>query len=217
MKTKEKDFIEIDYIGKIKDTGEIFDLTIEKEAKDLKVYNPKGEYKPLIICLGKNDVVQGLDEQLIGKETNKQYAIEVPPEKAFGKKNPKLLKIVSTNIFLKQKINPVPGLQINLGNMVGTIRTVTGGRTIIDLNHPLAGKTLTYKVKINRIITDEKEKLEGFLKLHLNLKESNFSIKDKTATINHEIPKELSKIFEKEIKTLIPTIKHIKFKTTTKG
>lgn len=216
MKTKQNDFIEIDYIGTIKETGEIFDLTIEKEAKDLKVYNPKGEYKPLILCLGKEDVVKGFDEQLIGKETNKQYTIEVPQEKAFGKKNPKLMRIVSTNIFRKQKINPVPGLQVNLGNMIGTIRTVTGGRTIIDLNHPLAGKTLVYKVKINRIIKDDKEKLEGFLKLHLNLKEIKLSLKEGKAEIDKEIPEEFSKQLEKEIKTRIPTIKHIKFKTTTK-
>jgi len=216
MKTKEKDFIEIDYIGKIKETGEIFDLTIEEEAKNLKVYNPKGEYKPLIICLGKKHVVSGLDEQLIDKEINKEYAIEVPHEKAFGSKNPKLMKIVSTNLFLKQKINPVPGLQVNLGNMIGTIRTVTGGRTILDLNHPLAGKTLIYKVKINKIITDDKEKLEGFLKLHLGLKKINISIKEGTATIDKEIPEELSTRLEKEIKEVIPTIKHIKFKTTTK-
>lgn len=216
MKTKQNDFIEIDYVGTIKEIGEIFDLTLEKEAKDLKVYNPKGEYKPLIICLGKRDVVQGLDEQLIGKETNKQYTIEAPPEKAFGNKNPKLMKIVSTNIFRKQKINPVPGLQVNLGNMIGTIRTVTGGRTIIDLNHPLAGKTLVYKVKINRIIKDDKEKLEGFLKLHLNLKEIKVSLKEGTAEIDKEIPKEFSEHLEKEIKERIPAIKHIKFKTTTK-
>jgi FKBP-type peptidyl-prolyl cis-trans isomerase 2 len=216
MKTKEKDFIEIDYLGKIKETGEIFDFTQEKEAKNLKVYNPKGEYKPLIICLGKRNVVQGLDEQLIGKEPGKEYTIEVPPEKAFGNKNPKLMKIVSTNLFLKQKINPVPGLQINLGNLIGTIRTVTGGRTIIDLNHPLAGKTLIYRVKINRIIKDDREKLEGFLKLHLGLKEIKLSIKEETAEIDKEIPEKLAKNLEKEIKEVIPTIKHIKFKTTNK-
>lgn len=217
MKTKEKDFIEIDYVGTIKETEEIFDLTIEKESKNLKVYNPKGEYKPLIICLGKNDVVEGLDKQLIGKEINKEYTIEVPSEKAFGKKNPKLMKIVSTNLFRKQKINPVPGLQVNLGTMIGTIRTVTGGRTIIDLNHPLAGKTLIYKVKINKIITDDKEKLEGFLKLYLSLKEADVSLNEGTATINKEIPKEIVENLEKEIKERIPTIKHIKFKTTNKG
>ena len=217
MKTKEKDFIEIDYVGTIKETEEIFDLTIEKEAKNLKVYNPKGEYNPLIICLGKNDVVEGLDKQLIGKEINKEYTIEVPHEKAFGRKNPKLMKIVSTNLFRKQKINPVPGLQVNLGTMIGTIRTVTGGRTIIDLNHPLAGKTLIYKVKINRIITDDKEKLEGFLKLYLSLKEADVSLNEGTATINKEIPKEIVENLEKEIKERIPTIKHIKFKTTNKG
>ena len=216
MKTKEKDFIEIDYVGTIKETEEIFDLTIEKEAKNLKVYNPKGEYNPLIICLGKNDVVEGLDKQLIGKEINKEYTIEVPHEKAFGRKNPKLMKIVSTNLFRKQKINPVPGLQVNLGTMIGTIRTVTGGRTIIDLNHPLAGKTLIYKVKINRIITDDKEKLEGFLKLYLSLKEADVSLKEGTATINKEIPKEIVENLEKEVKERIPTIKYIKFKTTNK-
>jgi len=216
MKTKEKDFIEIDYVGIIKESGKVFDATKKEDVKDIP-HNPKAEFKPLILCLGQNQVIKGLDENLINKEVGKEYEFEISSEKAFGPKNPKLIKIVSTNILKSQKIEPYPGLQLQLGNFLATVRSVSGGRTTLDLNHPLAGKTLLYKVKINRILKDEKEKLEAFLKLHLNLKDIEITVKNKEYTVERELPKEIADILTKKIKEIIPSIQTIKFKTTTKA
>lgn len=211
MKIKKGDFIEIEYTGKIRETEKIFDSTDEETAKKAGIHQKGTKYKPAIICVGEGELVEGLDEALDGKETEKNYKIEVPPEKGFGKKNAKLMKIVNTNIFIKNKINPFPGLQVNIDNMIGTIRTVTGGRTIIDFNHPLAGKNLEYDVKILRKVTDDEEKLKGILITNIAVEEPDVKIENETAKIKSEIPDVFKKKMEEKIKKLIPAIKKVEY------
>src|SRR3989344_5140894 len=146
MKTKKGDFIEIDFVGKLKEENIIFDLTDAKVAKENNIYHDDHPYKPIIICLGKKDVIKGLDDFLLDKEADKEYEIEIKPEDAFGKKQQELIKLVPTSVFTKQNIQPFPGLQVNLNNIPAIIKTVSGGRTLVDFNHPLSGKTLAYKI-----------------------------------------------------------------------
>lgn len=74
MTLKKGDFIEIEFIGKIKESHIVFDVTNEQDAKKYNLYNPKIKYSPLIICIGENNIVKGLDEFLICKEI-KDYTI----------------------------------------------------------------------------------------------------------------------------------------------
>jgi len=209
MKTKKHDFIEIGYVARIKENNQIVDLTDEKTAKENNIYNSNFKYKPLILCIGQGHVIQGLDEDLENKEIDKEYEVEVKPEKAFGKKDPKLLKLVNTNKLRKQNINPFPGLHIALDNYLGIIKSVTGGRTLVDFNHPLAGKNIIYKYKINKIVTDDKEKLNALLELSYG-KEIKFTLENNIVEI--EAPK--IKEIEDKIMALIPSIKEIKYKKT---
>jgi len=165
MKIKKRDFIELDFIGRVKENNQIFDLTEEKVAKENDLYNEKQKYGPLKICVGEKQVVKGLDEFLEGKETGKNYTISLKPEEAFGKKNPKLMQLIPLRSFKKHNIKPQVGLQINMDGMMGIVRSVSGGRVIIDLNHPLAGKEVTYEIKIKRVMTDVKEKIQTILDL----------------------------------------------------
>lgn len=214
MKVKKHDFIEIEYIGKIKETDKIFDLTSEKLAKEKNLYNPNIEYKPKIICVGENFIIPGLDKRLIGKETNKTYTLEIPAIEAFGKKDPKLIRLVSTSKFKDKNIRPFPGLQLNIDGFIGTIRTVSGGRITIDFNHPLAGHNLIYEIKINKIIKDIKTKLKSIVKLFF--KKEEVELKEDLAIIKADIPEKLQKILEDKIKKLIPKIKKVKFEKETK-
>ncbi len=210
MKTKLGDFIEIDYTGKLKEENIIFDVTNEDTAKQNNLYHENHVYKPIIICLGKKDMVKGLDNFLVDKEQNKEYELEVQPEDAFGKKHQELIKLLPISAFTKQNIQPYPGLQVNLNNLTAIVKTVSGGRTLVDFNHPLAGKTLIYKVKINRIITDTKEKLSSILEQVT--KDFSVEIKEKEAIITSDIKdKKLQKELEKEIKDRISGISNIVF------
>ena len=210
MKVEKGNFIEIDFIAKIKDENKIFDLTNEEVAKKEKIYNKNFSYKPLIICLGENHLLKGLDKALIGKEVGNEYTIDVSAEEGYGKKHAQLIQLVSTNVFTKQNIKPFPGLQVQIDNMFGLIKTVSGGRTLVDFNHPLAGKTLEYKVKILRIIQDDNEKIKSLLNLMLK-KEIDFKFESENLTINEKIPKEAHEFVEKEIKRLITSVKKVNF------
>ncbi len=149
---KEKDFIELEYTGKLKEDNIIFDTTDEKIAKENGLFDEKAEYKPIVICIGQGQIIKGLDNALPDKEPNKPYTIEVNAEEAYGKKNAKLIQLISTSKFLKQNIQPMPGLQVNIDGTMGIVKTVSGGRTLVDFNHPLAGKDLTFKIKLVEIV-----------------------------------------------------------------
>lgn len=210
-KVSKHDFIEIEYIGKIKEDNVVFDTTYEKVAKENNLENTS--YEPVIVCIGEEQLLKGLDKNLEGKETGKEYDIEIKPEDAFGKRNAKLIQLISTNKFKQQKIQPMPGMQLNIDGVVGTIKTVSGGRILVDFNHPLAGKELLYKIKINKKVTDDKEKLKGYLKLSLGTKDLDIELSNNNAKVSlkKEIPKEAQENLSKKITELIPNIKKIEF------
>src|SRR3989344_580469 len=115
------------------------------------------------------------------KEVNQEYTVEISPEEGFGKKDPKLIRIIPSRIFKEKNINPFPGLQVNIDNIIGTIRSVSSGRIIIDFNHPLAGKNLIYQIKIIKKIETNQEKTSALLEPHL--KDYEIELKDTELTI----------------------------------
>ena len=207
---KAKDFVEVSYVGRIKGTNQIFDLTDLDLAKKEGIFNPNANYGNKIICLGEGFILKELDNQLIGKEIGKNYTIELTPEKAFGIKDPSLVKIIQTNLLHQQKIRPFPGLQINASGLLGTIRSVSGGRTTIDFNHPLASKNIIYEIKIEKLVTENKEKLSALLLNVLGLINKDYEIKLENnkaeIKLKPKIPEETKEEFKVKAKELIPEL-----------
>lgn len=205
------DFIEIEYTGRIKENGIIFDTTDEKLAKENELHGH--DFGPVIICVGEGHVLPGIDKSLEGKESGNHYDLSVNPEDAFGSKNAKLIQLIPTNKFKQQNIQPMPGMQFNVDGMVGTIKTVSGGRTLVDFNHPLAGKELLYKVSINKKIVDDKEKLQSLLKVSLGTKDFSVDLTGDNAviTLKAELPKPVQEELSLKAKELIPAIKKVDF------
>jgi len=215
-KIKKGDFVEIEYTGTIKDSNIVFDTTNEDIAKKEGFFNPKHSYGPVIVCIGQNQLLKGLDEFVEGKDVGVEYEVFVKAEDGFGKKDAKNMKLVPSRIFTKQKISPVPGLPVNIDGIYGVIITVTGGRTIVDFNHPLSGKELIYKCKVNKIVRDSAEKLGAFLTAELGLKKADFeaSVREGRAVVKAEklkLPEEIKAIIEKKISELIPEVKSVEF------
>jgi len=212
---KKGDFIEIDYVGRVKSTNQIFDLTDKKTAKENNM-NIEKELKPIIICVGEKNLLKDIDNNLIGKEIGKEYEIDVKPENGFGKRDPRLMKLINVNVFKKSNIMPVPGLQVNIDGMLGTIRSFSGGRVIVDFNHPLADRELVYKIKIVREVKDVKEKLDACMKF-MNLLDDKFTISldNNQAKIIMEasLPDPLKEALKKKILELVPEIKSLELDT----
>ncbi|RLJ02416.1 MAG: peptidylprolyl isomerase [Candidatus Aenigmatarchaeota archaeon] len=199
---QEGDFIEIDYVGRIKDTGEIFDLTDEKLAKEKGIYNEKIKYKPAKIIVGEKFVIEGLDEILKEMKVGEERTVTIPPEKGFGNRDPKLVKVISESELRKQKIVPVPGMILDFGNMKARIQSVNSGRVRVDFNNPLAGRDLEYKIKINRKIEDKEEKAkiiaEFFGGEELKTKiDENKVIVEEEKQIPEEIEKKIAELIKK--------------------
>lgn len=206
MAVQKGDFIEIEYTGRLKEGSIVFDTTSEQVAKDNDIYNKNAEYEPAIVCLGEGQIVAGLDEMLEGKEPGR-HVIELPPEKAFGKKNAKLIQMVPQKKFTDHQIKPFPGLQINIDNMMGTIKTVSSGRVLVDFNHPLSGKDVIYEIEIKRTVTDKKEQISSLLKLILGIKDAKIEMSGSKAKIEikPKLPQQIKDALQKKIKELTGT------------
>ncbi len=210
---KKHDFVEIEYTGRIKEEGTIFDTTEEKIARENGAYNKNADYSPAVICVGENNILKNLEEQMIGKETGKEYTFEISSDNAFGKKDAKFIQLIPMSKFRQQNIHPVPGLQLNIDGVFGVVKTVSGGRCLVDFNHPLAGKDLIYNIKINKIIDGSKEKIKSLLKMHLHIKDAEIELKEGSADVNlkENMPKQAQEEFKKIVERTIPGIKNVNF------
>ena len=218
---KEGDFVKLDFTGKVKPEGYIFDTTSKEVAQQNGLYNPGISYGSVTICVGKGMVLKGLDTSIAGKEFGFDGKIDVVPEDAFGKKDPKLLRLIPASKFKSHNVKPQPGLQVEIDGMIGFIKTVTGGRVIVDFNHPLSGKELEYDVKILNKVDDKKEQVSSILTMKLNLKPDNYvvNVSENKCTIElkglPDIPKEISDNISKFIKEWT-SLSDVSFSTSSK-
>jgi len=162
---RQGDFIKISYTAKLED-GTVIDTTDEKLAKEYGLYDENGRYGDIVIVVGEGNVVKGLDEQLVGKEVGFKGEIVVPPEKAFGKYDPKKRELVSLRKFPER---PKPGQRVRIGNRVGTVERVIGRRVLVDFNHPLAGKTIVFEIEIKEKIEDLAEKVKALFVMYTGM------------------------------------------------
>jgi len=211
MPIKKKDFIELEYTGRLKDGNDVFDTTDEKTAKDAEMHNPNAMYGPVVICVGENHVLKGLDAAIESKEIGK-HKIELTADKAFGKKDAKLIQMIPLNKFNEHEVRPFPGLQINIDGVMGTVKTVSGGRVLVDFNHPLSGKDVVYEFKINKVVADKKTQIDALMKLLLGVKNAGITVQgdDAKITLKAELPKQFAEELAKKIAELTG-IKKIEF------
>lgn len=222
MAIKDNDFVEIDFTGKIKETGQIFDTTIKKVGIEGGL-DPNAKYESSILCLGRGYIFEKIENSIKDSDIGKEIKIELSPEEGFGKKDAKLIQTMPTSAFRKENIQLRVGLNVTVNDKLGIVRTINGGRCMIDFNHPLSGKDLIYEVKVLKKIVDNKEKVSHIIKTELRiddfkLEESKLSTgegkkpspieKEKIITITFE--DKISKLLTAEMKkVLIEKIKEI--------
>ncbi len=202
METVQKnDFVEIEFTGLA--NNEIFDTTSKEEAKKMGL---DANVKPIKISIGNEMILKSFDEYLAGKELNKKYSLVLSPEKAFGKRQPSMIKTMPIKVFLEKNMHPVPGMTIQLDQYVAKILSVSGGRVIIDFNNPLAGKEITYNFEIKNRINDEKEKINSLQEFFFRDK-FDFEINDKKIIFKNKKPDEKDPLGEKKLSFLIEVFK----------
>jgi FKBP-type peptidyl-prolyl cis-trans isomerase SlyD len=129
-----------------------FEYTLSDENGKV-IESNKGQ-EPVTYTQGENQIIPGLEKGLSEMDMNEEKNIRVDPEDAYGPVNPKAFKEV-----LKTEI-PEKGLKV--GTMLHArgpkgedfsvrVHEIKDESVILDLNHPLAGKTLSFDVKVLNI------------------------------------------------------------------
>ncbi len=141
MAIKKGDKIKVDYEGSFED-GTVFDSS-EKHGQ------------PLEFEAGAGMVVPGFDDAVMGMEKGDEKEITLQPEKAYGQKNPRLIQKVPQEKLQGDeeiKLGMLLGVTTPQGQQIpAQVTEVTDTEITLDLNHPLAGKVLKFKIKIVEI------------------------------------------------------------------
>ena len=139
MAIKKGDIIKVEYEGRLEDRT-IFDSTELQSGEPLKFE------------VGSSVLIQGFDKSVIGKNVGDEYDIILSASEAYGEIDPLLVQTVSID-QLPEDLDPEPGMMLGVGDANGThsmawVKVVDKEFITIDMNHPLAGKTLNFKIKI---------------------------------------------------------------------
>ena len=130
--------VKVEYTGTFED-GTVFDAS-EKHGK------------PLEFEVGAGQVIKGFDEAVVGMEKGEEKEITLQPAEAYGDVNPEMQKEIPRENLPKDQ-EPKEGMMLALGlpngqQMPAKIVKVDDKNVTIDLNHPLAGKVLKFKIKV---------------------------------------------------------------------
>lgn len=137
-KIKKGNKIKVEYTGSLED-GTVFDSSEKQGA-------------PIEFTVGEGQVIQGFDDAVVGMEKGEEKEITIPPEKAYGNYHSELVKELAKDCFPEKQeftvgmifvMNTQEGKQIPF-----RISKVTDNTVTVDLNPPLAGKTLVIKLRI---------------------------------------------------------------------
>ncbi len=210
---KEGDFVLIDFVGRVKLTNDVFDLTDEETAKKEGIWSKEQKYGPAFVIIGAKMVVPGVEKRLKEMKVGEEREFEVSPKEGFGMRDPKLIRILNINNFYRNKINPVPGAYVNIDGKNARIQSVSGGRVRTDFNSPLAGKQLVYRLKIVERITDTKEKVKRIMdQYRIGFEEIIVENERVTIESGKELPEMLRKMVRELVLEWVKEVKKVEFK-----
>lgn len=188
MPIDDKDFVKLNYTGKVKETGDVFDTTYEDVAEEAGIKNENKDYHPMILAVGSTQLLSKLHDEIKKMDVGEKQTVEIPYEEAFGKRDPSLIQLIPMKEFKKQNIKPFVGMPLSLDGQHGIVRTVDGGRVRVDFNHELAGKDIIYEIEIVDTIDDNVEKIKGLIEVYygnpnIDLEKTEILIEDGVAKI----------------------------------
>ena len=118
---------------------------------DGSVFDSSRERSPMEVRIGAGQVVPGFESGIMGMEVGKPRTFTIAPENAYGEHDENLCHRVEKKRFAEPEYIAVGGMyKISLGegrSVPGTVAQVGEEDVLIDLNHPLAGKELTFEVE----------------------------------------------------------------------
>ena len=138
MKVKKGNTVKVDYTGTFED-GKVFDSSEGKQPLEFKA--------------GEGQVIKGFDDAVVGMGAGEEKDISIKPEEAYGVRDDKLIQEIQKSAFGEKaselKQGAILGLKDPSGRVINAVvKSVDNEKVTLDLNHPLAGKTLKFKIKV---------------------------------------------------------------------
>ncbi len=135
---------------KIKDGAQVSIEYTLLDEKGKQIESNKGG-NPFKYTHGKGDIIPGLENGLNGMKVGDEKTIEVKPDDAYGKMNPEAFQEVPRKNIPAELLKV--GAQMVARSPRGRsmpvrVHEIKDETVVLNLNHPLAGKTLTFEVKI---------------------------------------------------------------------
>ena len=183
----------VDYTAKVKDSDEVFDTTIEEDAKKYSIHEQNVKYHPKLVSIGEVSypVLKGLDEALAKTSVGDKLTVEVTPDKGFGERDSKKVRMIPIRKLGEDAEKVSVGDTIEVDNKRGIIRLMGSGRVQIDYNHRFAGKTILFDVNVIKSLDSSSDKIDGILKNRFPVEDSKISFDLKDKEVNIVIPEEI--------------------------
>lgn len=138
------------FVAKVGDTVQVY---YTGTLDDGTVFDTNTNSTPLVFRIGAHTVIPGFEEAMIGMSTNQVKTVHIPVDKAYGPYRSELVRVVNRSGPLANVTFHVGDLYSIRGTSDGAtslvkILNVTPGTVIWDENHLLAGKNLTFEIRL---------------------------------------------------------------------
>ena len=183
----------VDYTAKVKDDDEVFDTTLEADAKKYSLHEENAKYHPKLVSIGETSypVLKGFDEALAKTSVGDKLTVEVTPDKGFGERDSGKVRMVPLRKLGEDAEKVSVGDTIEVDNKRGTIRYIGSGRVQIDYNHRYAGKTILFDVNVLKSLDSPNDKVDAILKERLPVDDAKIVFDLKGNEANVTIPEEI--------------------------
>ena len=136
---KNGDVVQVDYTGTLED-GTVFDTSTSVGRE------------PLEFTLGEGQMIPGFEQAVLGMKVGESKTVTIPADEAYGQYSDDLVVVVNRE-DLPAGLDPEVGEQLqgprpDGGTGVCTVTNVTNTTITVDFNSPLAGKNLTFEIKL---------------------------------------------------------------------
>ncbi len=120
--------------------------------------------EPLAYLHGAGNIVPGLEKALAGHEPDDALKVEVAPDEGYGPRHEQLIQKLPKSAF-KGVPEPKPGMQFQgtgpQGPITVMVKDVEADEVTVDGNHPLAGQTLNFDIKVADVRDATEEELNN--------------------------------------------------------
>ena len=135
--------------------GKVITFQYVLTAEDGEEVERSDRDEPRVYLHGYRNMLQGIEEAMVGKKEGDEVSVTLPPERGYGvRKNDSIQRVPIKHLLSKPKrLRPGMSVKVNTKEGARDVVIVKVGKFNVDVdtNHPLAGKTVTFDIVIEGV------------------------------------------------------------------